>query len=255
MGRQARWALSRAHGVIGQLKPFSDADLDLSQVLQAVVLGGKALGAREGAKKQRQRVPEKQERLIRLVAQHGDVPFELLCDAFIQEWTRIAKRAKGQAKLIAKREFFRNIADLVARINAALIAGYQDSERANQLLECTGGAYLRFSCDYQTFTVSWHSTRERRQIDIDHTTDEAGTESVEIAIHVDPVTGVWAFRFRGHEVEVETVHGFVKIDGRLYRETVVKGLQRVEELAGVPLQAISRLITQYEAANSSKTEA
>ena len=67
-------------------------------------------------------------------------------------------------------------------------------------------------------------------------------EPVEITVREHPVTGVWTFEFRGCEVEVEPRHEYVQIDGHLYESTAVAGLKRVEDLAGEPLAAISRLI-------------
>ena len=108
------------------MKPFAEAGIELADVLRALVAGGNVLAALQGARKRRRRVPHKQETLVRLIADIGTAGLDDLRKTFPKEWARIAKRRERQAALLAKRDFFRNIADLVGRINAALIAGRRD---------------------------------------------------------------------------------------------------------------------------------
>lgn len=116
------------------MQSFSATGRDVTGVLRALVVGGNVLAQRTGAKKRRRTVPRKQERLVRLVAEHGEAGFDALCETFPLEWSRVQKRRARQARLLAKREFFR-IADLVARVNAALFAGYEDD--SEHVLELT----------------------------------------------------------------------------------------------------------------------
>lgn len=250
------------------MESFARSGRDVSRVLRAVVLGGNALAARQGARKRRHSVPGKQERLVRLLAEHGEVGFEALCEAFPREWAQVAKRRAGQAKLLAKREFFRNMADLVARVNEALLAGYEDA--GNEVRELTGGL-LGFTFDYPTFTVSWREVESVENVaslprttgshapltpsrshaplpTTSSTTDQvAGSEPVvplELVVEEDRVTGAWRFTIDGHRVEVEPRLGFVKVDGRVFPVAEVRGLSRMEDLAGEPLAAIRRLLSE-----------
>lgn len=65
---------------------------------------------------------------------------------------------------------------------------------------------------------------------------------MELTVTIDPVTGTWHFRLRGHAVEVAPRHGYVKIDGTLHTVPAVYGLENIEELNGAPLNAVERLL-------------
>lgn len=253
---------------------FAEAQLDAAKVLQAIVLGGNTLASRQGARKQRRRVPQKQERLVLLVAENGQATLNDLTQAYEKEWAAVAKRRKGQPRLLAKREFFRNIADLAGRINAALVAGYED--QPEELLNLTRGAYLGFTFNHQDFTVTWTTTKSlgelkktipvaeqdrhvpltqrpsrtpfRETIRQPDPAPEAVAESpLEVTVYDDPITGAWTFELHGRQVEVERTHGFVKIDGQITQANVVKSLEKIEDLAGPPLAFIQELIDASEA--------
>jgi len=68
------------------------------------------------------------------------------------------------------------------------------------------------------------------------------TNPVELTVNEDPVTGTWTFTLHGHHIEVERVHGFLKIDGTLYPAPLLQGLQDVHDLAGAPLDYITDLL-------------
>lgn len=65
----------------------------------------------------------------------------------------------------------------------------------------------------------------------------------ELVVTEDPITGTWTFSLKGQEVEVQPKHGLVKINGRLHQIEAVQGLPSVQDLAGAPLNAITRLLT------------
>jgi hypothetical protein len=221
------------------MRSFREAGLDVEGVLRAIVLGGAALGA-----KPRRTVPGKQEALVRLVAERGRTDLGELREAFPEEWTRIAARHKGGARRLADREFFRNIADLASRVNAALVAAYKSPEGA-----ALAGGYIGLTFDYATFSVSWTSTRSLDALslqtaDATHVSLRAPEPpALEIAVSEDPVTGVWRFALDGHAIEVAPQHGYVKVDGRLHELDAVRGLMHVEDLAGLPIGAIRRLLS------------
>ncbi len=70
----------------------------------------------------------------------------------------------------------------------------------------------------------------------------------EIVVEEDPVTGTWRFELGGYRVEVERIHGLVKVDGHIHSVTAVLGLQDVEDLAGNPLEAIGNIIALTDTA-------
>ncbi len=142
---------------------FDPSTLDVDKLLEAVVIGGNALGARKGARKTRRRVPEKQERLVRLVASNSVTTFEQLTLEFVEGWKVVVERNRDRARRLAKKEFFRNIADAAARINAALIAGYEDERTRPSVLERTG-SYVGLEFDYQSLSIGWASTEDLREV-------------------------------------------------------------------------------------------
>jgi len=139
--------------------PFSESGLEVERVLEATVIGGNALSRRRGGTKIRRRVPAKQERLLRLVAEHGCVDFSHLVGEFKEEWKTIQYRRRGEYVLIAKRDFFRNIADLAGRINAALVAGYRDCTLAGEMTSLTAGIHLAVVFDHQKLEIGWADSR------------------------------------------------------------------------------------------------
>jgi len=269
---------------------FDEAGLNADEVLHALVLGGNLLAAQQGATKQRRRVPRKQEQLLRLVAEHGTATFDQLRETFSREWNAIAARREGEYLLVAKRELFRNIADLAGRINAALLATYGHDAEARRL---TRGLFLGLVFDHQAFTVTWTTAETLAELEetlhrssgtghVPLTRANAGNHTPhhepadddthrdafhepsappapaqprheppntlrEVTVFEDPVTGVWRFTLRGHAIEVERAHGFVKIDGNLHTVTAVLGLEQAADLGGRPLEAIERLLATLEA--------
>ena len=139
------------------MRNFAEAGIHVTDMLQAIITGGNVLATLQGARKQRRRVPEKQERLIRLIGARGTATLDHLRETFPKEWATIAKRRQRQPTLLAERDFFRNVADLVGRTNAALLAGYEDAQTGGAVLARTGGRYVGFVFDYQEFTVSWRT--------------------------------------------------------------------------------------------------
>lgn len=134
---------------------FEEAGLDLQDVLKVVVIGGNVIGRERGARKLRRRVPRKQEALVQLVSRLGCAVFDDLASTFPKEWARIQSNKEGEYILVAKRELFRNIADLAGRVNEALLICYEDPTAGGQALAYTGGARFGLSFDHQELSVSW----------------------------------------------------------------------------------------------------
>lgn len=85
--------------------------------------------------------------------------------------------------------------------------------------------------------------------------DNHKEEPLEITVREDPVSNTWRFTYKGHEVEVERAHGFVKIDGQIHETESVKGLRDVEELRGQPLDVIDYLIHRHEESQTTPDKA
>lgn len=138
------------------MKTDTGHELATDDILRAVVIGGNVLGTVRSAKKTRRRVPRKQEQLIHAVAAAGRAGFEELASAFAKEWATIRKRRKGDYLLVAKRELFRNLADLAGRINEALAAGFRAKDSRDQLLGLTGDRFTGLAFDHQTMEIWWY---------------------------------------------------------------------------------------------------
>lgn len=255
----------------------TDRIADVEGVLQAVVLGGNVLAAMEGAKKTRRRVPRKQEKLVRAVAEDGEADFERLSETFEREWKTVQKRNRGAYILVPKREFFRNIADLCGRVNAALLAGYREPAIRQNLVGLTSGSYVGLAFDHQRFLVWWEgradlsslagvieeaapgghapltgrrSARPGGEHEPSAPTPPVPEPTIAAAPRAsigaaditdfkeDRVTGRWRFELDGRRIEVDRTHGYVKIDGRLFTVDEVRGLDSKEDLADRALEAI-----------------
>lgn len=301
---------------------FEEAGLDLQDVLKVVIIGGNVIGRKRGAKKLRRRVPRKQETLVQLVAGVGRAGFDELAASFPKEWARIQSNKEGEYVLVAKRELFRNIADLAGRVNEALLICYEDPTAGRQALAYTGGARFGLSFDHQELSVSWfledelQRYRERIQttevgghvsftqslnrssshevpvavqdsandgeiVDAEIVEEDGGSlggqgevppvavpapanrdESHEVLVarekfepesdaviaefEVDRVTGLWGFMLDGHDIEVESRHGHLKIDGRMYSSELLEGLEEPEQIEGAALHFIRRCIRLVE---------
>ena len=253
--------------------------VDVDVVLRAVVIGGNVLAAAEGAKKTRRRVPRKQEKLIRAVADEGSADFDRLSETFEREWKAVLKRHRRSYILVPKSEFFRNIADLCGRVNAALLAGYREPEHRQDLVALVGGSFVGLAFDHQRYLVRWESSSELSALE--QATQEStsrshtplkrkrGSEpevedrpavrhepapepmlehradpSVGIAevkhFEEDRVTGRWRFELDGRRIEVDRTHGYLKVDGKLHTVTELRDLNSKDDLTGRALDAVRR---------------
>jgi len=127
--------------------------LNVTDWLEAVVIGGRVLAKKKGARRKPRRVPMGQEQLLRTVVAHGSASLEELCDAFKNEWESIQQRNPEENTPNKNRAFFRNRADTAARVNASLLAGYR-SEEQEQLLKRTGWRFVGLACNYQQFAIT-----------------------------------------------------------------------------------------------------
>ena len=74
-----KWVAAPA---IRMTSDFTEAGIEVVDVLKALVIGGNVLATRQGAPKRRRRVPSKQETLVRLVGAKGTATFEHLVESF-----------------------------------------------------------------------------------------------------------------------------------------------------------------------------
>ena len=133
---------------------FDDNGIDLEEVFQAIVTGGNVLLREDGGKRTRRTVTGIQATLIRLLGETGKVELPVLIEAYPKQWKRITARNKGKYELYSRREFFRNRADVAARINGQLRAGYLDPELGKTVLALTGGRYLKIVFDWANFIMA-----------------------------------------------------------------------------------------------------
>lgn len=253
--------------------------IDVDGVLQAVVIGGNVLATAVGAAKTRRRVPRKQEKLVRAVADEGQADFERLSETFESEWKAVLKRNRRAYILVPKSEFFRNIADLCGRVNAALLAGYREQRLRHEIVNLVGGSYVGLVFDHQRFLVWWesqselssleHAVREstsrghtplrKRRVESQESQSEPGpptppmpependpgrrssAATIEVrGFEEDRVTGRWRFELDGRCIEIDRAHGYLKVNGKLHTVEEVRGLSSKEDLLGGALEAIRR---------------
>jgi len=132
---------------------FSECGLDVELVLEAVVIGGNIDAIGKNGKKKRLRVPRLQESLIRLAEGNQVIDHDILADKFKRQWSSVKKRNRGKFILEQKRDFFRNFAKLVCRINDSLCAGYRDTPSRTTMLSQTGGRFFGLAYNYQAFRI------------------------------------------------------------------------------------------------------
>jgi hypothetical protein len=126
------------------------APVDVEALLEAVVAGGNLLRRGQGGTKPRRRVPMKQERLLRLLSIYGAVSLDHAIEEFADEWNRIHARRSGD---VAKREFFRNMADLASRINDAFAAIRQEQEPGNNTASLQNATFAVIEIKYQSYSL------------------------------------------------------------------------------------------------------
>ncbi len=241
---------------------FAEAGIEVDQILGRIVVGGNVLAERSGAKKRRRRVPYKQAKLVLLVAANGQVAMDQLTDEFAKEWAAIQKRRKGQPPIVRKREFFRNIRELVERINEAL--------EASPLAAGCGAQSLSILADTSNYEVGWRwephvaegsrlrrSAEELEEVEAKlHAVETDGRPQVQPggpALHAleDEVTGSLAFDVEGRRVELLSESGLLAIDGRLVELGVhVDPRETLEELLSRLLPVVRELA---KSAQKSKT--
>jgi hypothetical protein len=92
----------------------------------------------------------KQERLLRLLSIYGAVSLDHAIEEFADEWNRIHARRSGD---VAKREFFRNMADLASRINDAFAAIRQEQEPGNNTASLQNATFAVIEIKYQSYSL------------------------------------------------------------------------------------------------------
>jgi len=129
--------------------------IDVGAFLADIVEGANILAAGAGGKKRRRRVPTKQEKLVRLVAEKGTATFSDLSQTFSREWKTVEGRHKGEYILVPKQEFFRNMADLVGRINQAVLAAFEGNNSSVGSSRQPIEQRVLMDFDQQAMTISW----------------------------------------------------------------------------------------------------
>ncbi len=208
---------------------------DLEAILQAVVVGGNRIAEQKGAKKQRLRVPDKQERLIRAVVEAEELSFEVLSNAFKKEWAQLEKR--GGHLRTRKRALYRNLSELAERINEAL----QEAE-----------VPWRLQCNQQDFTIAIRTQEPQRKAPPPpepprEKTDAVNTLPAELVVAIDGVTGAWRFEIDDTPLELHTGTGLLKVAGRLYPFEHARHLSEPEELTDDILQLLQEKLADVKA--------
>jgi hypothetical protein len=140
----------------------SAGSISAEALLEAAIIGANVLQQARGGRKQRKRVPVKQERLLRLLSERGQGSLDRLTTEFGQEWNRIRGRKSGES---ANREFFRNMADLATRINEALAAAYRDAEARPEILQRAGGVFMAIEINHQSYTLALRSATSLHELE------------------------------------------------------------------------------------------
>jgi len=135
---------------------FEEYGLRVESVLTAIVEGGNVIVRKKGSRKRRLKVTNRQERLIRAVAENGgEIRFEELKTTFPQNWKGIKTKHPKKYRPILKRLFFRNVSRIAERINDNLAAGYVEASCAQGMLAKTAGKFFGLIYDYQNLNVGF----------------------------------------------------------------------------------------------------
>ena len=94
---------------------------------EAVLIGAKRYGHESGHTYRRRQLTSKQRKLIVLLADGATVGTDDLAKAFPDEWNSILAAHPARETTLQHQALFENLADVVSRINAYLLAGYKDT--------------------------------------------------------------------------------------------------------------------------------
>jgi hypothetical protein len=254
--------------------------LDPAKVLEAIVIGGQALACLSDQTKVRRHVPYKQERLVRLVVEKSLARIEDCKRAFPREWNRVQRKRRKRSLHRMQQELFRNMADLAKRINSALAAGFASPGSRRAMLPLTAQRFLILTINHQGMAIGYvlgealfdiepflptiedkkpatsPGSRLSPPTSADaSTTTPSGTvpkpddeissevrpaDSIEVTI--DPVSGRWRFTLDGQALELDPIHGYLKVGSQLLQAPELAGLKQPEDLVGIPLRRISSLL-------------
>ncbi len=253
---------------------------DPGRVLEAIVIGGHALAVLSRQTKVRRHVPYKQERLVRLVVQKGLARIDDFKQAFHREWTKVQQKRRKRSDHRKHQELFRNMADLAKRVNSALAAGFSSPGSRRAMLQLTSGRFVALTINHQAMAIGYVVGESLAEIEpflprvedseipalpgplpSPPTTDETGGSlppenlpepdepiaakhgaSAAIDVTIDPVTGRWRFALDGQGLEVDPIHGYLKVGSQLLQVPELRGLKEPGDLVGLPFRRISSLI-------------
>jgi len=94
---------------------------------EAVLIGAKRYGHESGHTYRRRQLTSKQRKLIALLADGDAAGTDELTKAFPDEWNAIITAHPDREMTLQHQALFENLADVVSRINAYLLAGYKDT--------------------------------------------------------------------------------------------------------------------------------
>lgn len=254
--------------------------LDPGKLLEAIVLGGQALAVLSRQTKVRRHVPYKQERLVRLVVDKSLARIDDFKRAFPREWNKVQRKRRKRSLHRMQQELFRNMADLAKRVNSALAAGFASPGFRRAILPLTSERFVVLTVNHQGMAIgcllsealfevepflpkvrdNTVATPPRHQPSQLHGGDASPSRPPEAApepekqepseprptatidVTIDPVTGRWRFTLDGRGLEVDPIHGYLKVGGQLIQVPELRSLKQPNDLVGIPLRRISTLI-------------
>lgn len=120
----------------------------------AVLMGAQRFARATRKTYTRRQVTTKQRALLALLSDGDGLGLEDLKGAFPQEWEAVSRAHPERQPNVNERAFFQNLADMAARLNAYLVAGYDDGPTRARMLSELGGRFVGFAYSYESCEIS-----------------------------------------------------------------------------------------------------
>jgi hypothetical protein len=128
--------------------------VELSALVNAVLKGAQRFARVAGRVYSRRSLTAKQAKLLGLLADGDGIGMAELKGAFPQEWETLAAAHPDRAGTANERAFFQNVADMAGRLNAYLLAGYEDGALGPRMVGSLGNRYVGLAYSYEALELS-----------------------------------------------------------------------------------------------------
>lgn len=121
----------------------------IEMLLKAALVGARRLGTATGQVYQRRQLTAKQQKLLTLLADGDSVGLDDLVRVFKAEWDVICRAHPHRELSRNQAALFQNLADLAARLNAYLLAGFKDHPTRKRMLALLGDRLVAIQSSFE----------------------------------------------------------------------------------------------------------